>query len=400
MSAIKIEKIIQASPSEVYRYFTNSTAMRDWMCDVATLHAHPGGHIYLCWPGEYYASGEFLQLEPEKLASFTWLGRGEPRSTIVEVRLKKRKGGTQVKLTHRGIGKGKKWAPIAETFQKEWESSLSNLGSVLETGADLRITRRPMMGIYIDEFNPEIAERLCVPVKFGVRLSGNVDGMGAQKAGLQKDDVIVSLDGRDLTQGVPIGNILATKHAGDVVEVAYYRGPEKKTVKMALSGRYIPPMPASGVDLARQVEPTYHKYESEFEKLLNNTTEEECAHKPAPGEWSVNEILAHLIHGEIGWQNYASEIIAGHEGSYDDYAGNLQARIEATTVAFPTKGALLQELKHHDAETLTMLTHLPDEFMSHKGQCWKLAFQASQNEAHTQTHLEQMQAAVQSARKK
>lgn len=345
MASIKVEKLIRTTPAEVYRYFTNSTALRDWMCEVATVQPQLGGRMYLCWPGEYYTNGEYIELEKNKSISFTWFGRGEPRPTKVEVSLRKKKNGTLVKLTHRGIGKGKKWEEIGKGYEKEWHSSLENLASVLETGPDLRIIRRPMLGIFLGEFNPEIAQQLCVPIEFGIRLEGVMDGMGAQKAGLQKNDVLVAMDGKELIPTLPLGSILGMKHAGDVVEVTYYRGPEKKSTKMTLSGRPIPPIPASSRELSQQLEPTYHKFEAEIQKLVDSASEEECSHKPAPTEWSVKEVLAHLIHNELIWQNYASEIVLGIEGFYDDYGGNLQARIDGTIASFPTKGALLQELK-------------------------------------------------------
>ncbi len=400
MSSIKVEKLIQAAPSEVYHYFTNSTAYRDWMCDVATLQAHAGGHIFLGWLGDYYTNGEFIELEKDKFVSFTWHGRGEPRHTQVDVSLKKKRAGTLVKLTHRGIGKGKKWEAIAENYEKEWHSALENLASVLETGADLRITRRPMLGIYVGEFTPEMATQLCVPVEVGVRLEGVIDGMGAQKAGLQKDDVIVSIDDHNLTAGMPLGTTIDGKHAGDVVEVGYYRGPDKNSARMTLSGRQIPPLPTSAADLSKLAEGIYRRYEPEIEKLLNSASDEECAYKAGPDIWSVNEIMAHLIHSEIGWQNYSSEIVQGYEAAYDGYGGNLQARIDGTTTAFSTKGELLRELKLHDAETVAMIAHLPEEITQHKGRLWKLAFNTNENILHLKAHLEQMQASIQSARNK
>jgi hypothetical protein len=39
------------------------------------------------------------------------------------------------------------------------------------------------------------------------------------------------------------------------------------------------------------------------------------------------------------------------------------------------------------------------EFLSHKGKFWKLVYQANQNSYHLQTHLDQIRAAIQSARK-
>ena len=399
MSSKKIEKFIQTSPSEVYQYFTNSTALKDWMCDVATADPRPGGRLYLCWPMEYYTSGEYLKLEKDKFVSFTWFGRVEPRQTRVEVSLKKQAGGTLVKLAHRGVGKSQKWVEIGENYEVQWRSALENLASVLENGPDLRIIRRPMLGIYIGEFNSNIAADLCVPVEFGMRLEGVVDGMGAQKVGLQKDDVIVAMDQHDLSAGASLTSIISTKHAGDVIDVTFYRGAEKKSVKMTLSGRPIPAIPTSSIELAKQVEPVYQQYETELEALLNTASEEECSFKPGPADWSVNEVLAHLIQSELGWQNFASEIIGGYEGAYDGFAGNIQARIDGTMAIFSTKSALLKELIAHDAESLAMMAHIPLEFLSHKGKFWKLVFQANQNSYHLQSHLEQIRAAIQSARK-
>jgi hypothetical protein len=152
------------------------------------------------------------------------------------------------------------------------------------------------------------------------------------------------------------------------------------------------------LELSQQVEPVYKRYESEIETLLKDATEEECTKKPSQAEWSVNEVLAHLINSEIGWQNFVTEIMGGHEGAYDDWGGNIQAYIDGIVETFKTKTALLDELKKHDAVTLKVYNHIPAEFVTHKGKFWKLAFQANQNSYHLQTHLEQMHSAIQCAK--
>jgi uncharacterized protein YndB with AHSA1/START domain len=400
MSTVKLEIFIQASPEEVYRYFTSSTALRDWMCDVATADPRPGGRLYMCWPGDYYTSGEYLKLEKDKFVSFTWFGQGEPRQTQVEVSLRKQKVGTLVKLSHRGIGKGQKWEGVRKTYEMEWQSAFENLASVLENGPDLRITRRPMLGIYLGEFNADFAAKLGVPVAYGIRLEGVIDGMGAQKAGLKKDDVIVAMDDKDLSAGTTLASVIGSKHAGDVVEVSFYRGAAKRAVKMTLSGRHIPSIPTSIIEFSRQIEQIYQQYETEIEALIKTASEEECAYKPGPSEWSAREVLAHLVQSERGWQNNAAEIIDGHEGFYDEYTDNIQARIDGTVSIFPTKVELMRELKAHDAETVSLLAHIPADFLSHKGKFWKLVFQADQNPLHLQAHIDQIRNAIQSAKKK
>jgi uncharacterized protein YndB with AHSA1/START domain len=398
MSTKKIEKYIKAPPSEVFIYFTNSTALRDWLCDVATADPRVGGRLYMWWNGDYYTSGEYLQLEKDKYISFSWFGQGEPHATRVDVSLKKKKAGTLLKLSHRKLGKKSKWIAIGNEYKKEWTKALDNLASVLENGEDLRITTRPMLGITPDEFNAGIAEKLGVPVVEGLRLGGIVEGLGAQKAGLKADDVIVAIDGQEIT-GASFAKFIQNKKAGDIVKVSFYRCAEKKTTKMTLSDRPIPPIPASGLELSKQVEPTYKRYESEIESLLKEASEADCAKKPAPTEWSANEVLAHLIHSELGSQNVMTEIMGGHESFYDDWGGNIQAHLDGTLATFTTKAKLFKELKNHDAETLSMLAHIPAEFLTHKGRFWKLVFLANQNSYHLQTHLEQMRTAIQAAKK-
>jgi uncharacterized protein YndB with AHSA1/START domain len=287
MPTVKLEKFIKAPSSEVYRYFSTSTGLRYWMCEIATVDPHPGGHMYMCWPGDFYSSGEYLQLKKDKLVSFTWFGRGEPRKTRVDVTFKRQRGGTLVKLAHREIGNSQKWAEIAKVYEIQWRNAFENLASVLEDGPDLRITRRPMLGITMDDFNDEIAAKLGVPVDYGTRLSDVVDGMGAQKAGLLKDDVIIAVDDHELISGTTLVSVLGSKHAGDVVNVVFYRGAEKKSARMTLTGRPIPPIPTSGLELSRQVKPIYQEFESEVEEILKSASEVACSHKPAPSEWSA-----------------------------------------------------------------------------------------------------------------
>jgi hypothetical protein len=42
---IQVEKSINASPSQIYYAFTNSTALREWMCDFATTDPKAGGRF-------------------------------------------------------------------------------------------------------------------------------------------------------------------------------------------------------------------------------------------------------------------------------------------------------------------------------------------------------------------
>lgn len=394
---LTFEQAVKASPSQVYRAFTNATALREWMADVATTSPKVGGRVYLAWNDGYYSSGEFTRLVENEAVDFTWHGRGEPGPTTVKVMLAPVAGDTRVKITHGPFGAGSEWTETVTGLETGWRYSLENLASVLATGEDLRFTRRPMLGITVGEFNADVAAQLGVPVTQGIRLDGVIDGMGAAAAGLQPGDVVVSMAGQGVVDWASLTNALQAHQAGDTVEVIFYRGAEKQSLQMTLSGRPLPEIPATATELAEAVRERYNQVESELENFFAEVSEAEASHKPAPDEWSAKEVLGHLIHTERGWHNWMSDTIGGHEPWHDDWGGNLQVRLAATGAAYPTVGELLEELKRLNAETVAIVANLPEDFLERKGSYWRLAYNLLDTPYHHETHLGQMRAAITSA---
>jgi uncharacterized protein YndB with AHSA1/START domain len=399
VKTLKFRRTVSALPAEVYRAFTNSTALREWLCDAAQADPRKGGRLYLWWNSDYYTSGEYVAVAPCKKIAFTWRGRGEPDATRVQVSLAEKNGGTVVTLTHGGIGSGKKWSSAAKEFQSEWEASLENLQSVLETGQDLRVVRRPVLGISLGEFNAEMAVRLGVPVTEGARLDDVLEGRAARAAGLRKDDVIVRLGGKKIAGSASFVSAMQSHRAGDKVVVAFYRGPEKKTVTMELSPRPLPELPSSAEALADAARKMYASMDAELARCLEGVSEAEALHQPAPGEWSVKETLAHLVIDQREWHVWITDLITGDERWSDINPTNVPARLAAAMIAFPTAPLLVEELKRHEAETVAMLAALPPEFMAHRGSCWRLGYITLVSPDHFQTHLGQIRAAIEVARK-
>jgi hypothetical protein len=258
-----------------------------------------------------------------------------------------------------------------------------------------------MLGVMVGEFNPEIAADLGVPVTEGIRLDGVVEGMGAAAAGLQQDDVVVGIAGAEVTEWASLTTALEAHHAGDQVEMVYYRGAEKKSATMELSGRPLPEVPATAEALAEAVRQTYQELDTELSAFLADVSEEEAAHHPAPDEWSVKETLAHLIAGERGFHQWITDLIGDSEPWYDRWGGNVPARHEALLSVYPTLPVLLEELKRGEAETVALLMVLPPEFVARKGSFTRLGYYLLEMPGyHTRTHLDQMRQAVEAARAK
>jgi uncharacterized protein YndB with AHSA1/START domain len=396
--AISVSRLVDAPPAQIYYAFTNSSCLREWLCDASQIAPHPGGRLYLAWNSGFYTSGEYTRLEPPARVAFSWRGRGEPAETQVLVTLASQEHGTLVTIEHAGFGTGADWEKATEESRAGWQKGLESLASVLKTGEDLRITRRPMMGIGLSDFNEEIARQAGVPVSSGIRLDSAAPGMGAEAAGLQQGDVLVEIDDQPITDFASLTNILQGHLAGDRVMVGYYRGPERRSVSMELSRRLLPTVIWDPVELSRAVASRYAEASQALRSFFADVSEAEASHRPAAAEWSAKEVLAHLIHSERGFQDNVGEIATGAESVYDDYGENLLARVEATVAVYPTIADLLAAYERSTAETVALLAHLPEEATRRKSSYWRVATNALESPFHFTGHLAQMRTAVESAR--
>lgn len=398
---LEFRQEVTATPAGVYRAFTRAIALREWLCDGATTDARIGGRCFLWWNNGFYASGAFTALEPDRRVAFTWQGKGEPAETRIEVTIAATGEGAAVTLTHGGLGDGPEWDAMRREVAQGWQRGLENLRSVLETGQDLRFTRRPMLGIILDDFNADIAARLGVPVTEGSRVASTVDGLGAQRAGLQKDDVVVSIGGRPATNWPEITTALLGHQAGDVVTVEFYRGAEKLSADMTLSPRPLPEVPTTPQALAEAVQAFNIQIASELRACLEDATEEEASRRPAPNEWSALEVAAHFVLTERETQTWITDLINDDERWSDRYENptNVPARIAALTGMYPTIEAMLELLKRSQAETVGMLALLPPSFVAHKGSYWRLSRDLlAQTMEHLHEHTAQIRAALAAAR--
>ncbi len=392
--ALSFTQKVNAPPEQVYRAFTNGTSLREWLCDIASAVPNPGGRLYLWWNNGYYSSGEYLSAESPKGVSFTWHGHGEPAGTRVRVTLAPQDGGTLVTLEHLGVTSAPQWVGAIEEIKKGWKNGLENLASVLETGEDLRFTRRPMLGIGIADFDEKIAQNMGIPISKGIRIDNPIEGMGAAAAGLKSNDVIVKMGGHEVTDWTSLTNALAARRAGDEIELVFYRGAQQQTVNMKLSGRPIPEIPQTAADLADKVRVKYAGQQGRLAKVFEGVSETQAAHKPAPGEWSAKEVMAHLIHSERGTRQWISDLVSCQEPIYDDFGGNLETFTSATIATYPRVADLLAEYQRNCTENVAVLDNLQQDFLANKGSYWRLAYQLIEEDFHFDSHLEQIKSAI------
>jgi uncharacterized protein YndB with AHSA1/START domain len=398
MATVSAEILVRASLKLAYRAFTNSTSLREWLCDVATVDPRPRGRIYLWWRGDFYSGGHYLELEENRLVRFRWLSNIDPAPTEIVVTFAEKDGGALVRMDHT-VPDDPAWAKMAENFRQEWQDSLENLKSVLETGLDLRIANRPMLGIIPGDFTKEQAEALGIPVHEGMRLDGVVEGMGAHKAGLQKNDVLVEMNGKPIKADAnSLPTAIAGKKGGDDIQVVFYRGSERKTVTMTLTKRPMPEVPSDPAELAKQARAIYEAAFPSLEACFAGFSDEAARARPQPDEWSALEVVAHLLHGERFNQWYLSALVDGYEPVSDGFGSNVNAYNQATVATYPTIAEMLLAYRRSFEETLAFVERLPADFAANKGSYYRFGSGLLQPNFHLNAHLQQIREALAAAR--
>ena len=140
---VQREVQIAAPPATVFAFLTDPEKILSWMGTEATTEAHPGG-VYLvkgvAGDRARAARGEFREVVPvHRLAySFGWEGDEvvPPGSSLVEIDLVDRDGGTLLRMTHNGLPNAAQCAG----HDRGWAHYLARL-AIAATGRDPGIDR-------------------------------------------------------------------------------------------------------------------------------------------------------------------------------------------------------------------------------------------------------------------
>lgn len=397
------KKHISAPADLIYRAFTSASALREWLCDVSTTNPNEGGRIYLAWHRGYFASGYFTRLVPDQAISFSWIGKDDPAWTQVNILIHPTEINQEflVELQHLGVGSDPAWDSTRDEITQGWELGMENLKSTLENGKDLRMVNRPLIGIYPEDLGlltKEARDKLAIPVDYGVVVSGIVPEYGAEQAGMQLNDVIVAIGGKRVENIKTLGVMMNEFSPGDQIKIDVYRGPEKMGFDVATKVQSVAVLPDSLEELAKELETASSKVLDTLEGILENITEAEAAFSPGSEEWSVKEVLVHLIHNEREIHSWINGLYADQEGFHDEWPGDNLFRIRATLAAHPTVDDLLTELRLSLKETVASVAFLDQEFARRKQSYWRLGTELLGAPKHIMEHIQQIEDNIIAAR--
>ena len=136
------ERLIPASPKEVFAAWSDPDRLSAWMCPSegmrpasVELDFRVGGRFSIVMHGEqgdYGQSGEYLEINPPKRLVFLWVSDFVPQGeaqTRVTVSLEPAPGGTRLRLVHDELqdtgtydGHEGGWSRILDLMSKHWEA--------------------------------------------------------------------------------------------------------------------------------------------------------------------------------------------------------------------------------------------------------------------------------------
>jgi len=96
------------------------------------------------------------------------------------------------------------------------------------------VVQRGLLGIRINDVSAALAKQENLSVVQGVYVFEVQDGSGAEEGGIEEKDVIIGVDGKEVTNTSELQELVARHRPGDKVEIELLRGDEKMKVLVEL----------------------------------------------------------------------------------------------------------------------------------------------------------------------
>jgi S1-C subfamily serine protease len=127
---------------------------------------------------------------------------------------------------------------------------ISTAKAVLDDFARYGRVRRPSMDAVTLEVSPDLAQQIGLPADYGVLIQRVLPNGAAERAGLHGGsqhaflgfmpivlggDLIVAINGHEITSKQDLSNALNEHHAGDTINLTVFRGQRRMDVKLTLS---------------------------------------------------------------------------------------------------------------------------------------------------------------------
>lgn len=125
------------------------------------------------------------------------------------------------------------------------EMASAVMSQIIEHGE----VRRGRIGVAIQDLTPDLGEALGVPEYHGAVVGSVEEGSPAARAGLQAGDVIVAVDGREISGSTDLRNRIGLKPVGSEAQIDWLRDGERHRTTIRVEAE--PATAAAGGDFSR-----------------------------------------------------------------------------------------------------------------------------------------------------
>jgi serine protease Do len=150
--------------------------------------------------------------------------------------------------------------------------------------------QRGVLGIEGGELNANAAKELGITETEGFYINKVSKKSGAEKAGLQKGDIIVKIDAQNIATFADLSGYISTKRPNDVVNVTYIRAGKKISVAVGLTKNEFFSTEFKGIELENITEADKKKFNIDYGVKIKSLTNENLL--PYSDELKGNIILS------------------------------------------------------------------------------------------------------------
>ncbi len=150
--------------------------------------------------------------------------------------------------------------------------------------------QRGVLGIEGGELNANAAKELGITETEGFYINKVSKKSGAEKAGLQKGDIIVKIDTQNIATFADLSGYISTKRPNDVVNVTYIRAGKKISTAVGLTKNEFFSTEFKGIELENITEADIKKFNIDYGVKIKSLTNENLL--PYSDELKGNIILS------------------------------------------------------------------------------------------------------------
>jgi serine protease Do len=156
---------------------------------------------------------------------------------------------TDIIQTDTAINAGNSGGPLLNTagqvvgINVAIASNAENIGFAISTDTAILVVQslitegkvvRPWLGVSVTTVTSTIQQYYNLSVNAGALITSVTSGSPADKAGLRAADVIIKIDGEDISTTEDLVSAIGSHQIGDQVEIIYYRGNVQKVANATL----------------------------------------------------------------------------------------------------------------------------------------------------------------------